>query len=108
MSLPPDPPLLTTTNKLIFEKKLSNHIRPVQFFYTFEYPEAWVLDQTFHNSGFGWNELYLLKAFLMYNDAFEIILFNTYLEHAYEEWFKLNMPLCLKNRGGSIWLRKIK
>jgi Kef-type K+ transport system membrane component KefB len=38
MSLPPDPPLLTTTtNKLIFEKKLSNHIRPVHL-YILNYP----------------------------------------------------------------------
>lgn len=71
-------------------------------FYPFEYPKSWVLEQ----NGFCWNEDYILKAFLMYNNEFEIILFNTFLEHFYENWFLENMPNCLKNRGGSIWLRK--
>lgn len=72
-------------------------------FYPFEYPEHWVLGW----SGFGWNETYLLKAFLMHNPDFKVELFNTYLEYFHEDWFKENMPKCLLNRGGSIWIRKI-
>jgi hypothetical protein len=72
-------------------------------FYPFEYPKEWVLGW----SGFGWNEIYLLRAFLTNNDQYKIILFNTYLEHSREEWFKQNMPLCLKDRGGSLWIQKM-
>ena len=70
-------------------------------FYPFEYPKAWIYE------GRAWNEDYLLRAFLQYNSQFEIVAFNTFLEHFYEEYFQQNMPLCLKNRGGSIWLRKM-
>lgn len=69
-------------------------------FYPFEYPREWVYE------GRAWNEGYMLRAFLQYNSSFEIVCFNTFLERAFEEYFIANMPLCLKNRGGSIWLRK--
>lgn len=69
-------------------------------FYPFEYPREWVYE------GRAWNEDYTLRAFLQYNATFEIVCFNTFLEHFFEEYFVSNMPLCLKNRGGSIWLRK--
>jgi hypothetical protein len=72
-------------------------------FYPFEYPKEWVLGW----SGFGWNEIYLLRAFLTNNEEYKIILFNTYLEHLYEDWFKEKMPVCLKDKGGSLWLMKI-
>lgn len=70
-------------------------------FYPFEYPKEWVLE------GMAWNESYILRAFLQYNSQFKIVLFNTFLEYYYEYWFKENMPLCLKNRGGSIWLKRL-
>ncbi len=69
--------------------------------YPFEYPKEWVLE------GRAWNESYILRAFLQYNSKFKIVLFNTFLEHYYENWFSENMPLCLKEKGGSIWLRKL-
>lgn len=68
-------------------------------FYPFEYPKDWVLEKKRN-----WNEDYILRAFLSYNDKFKIILFNTFLEEFHENWFKQHMPLCLKNKGGSIWL----
>jgi predicted O-methyltransferase YrrM len=70
-------------------------------FYPFEYPKQWVITE-----GRNWNEDYILRAFLSYNSEFRIIMFNTYLEHFHEKWFAENMPLCLKNRGGSIWIEK--
>jgi predicted O-methyltransferase YrrM len=86
-------------------------------FNNFEYPKEWIYE------GRAWNEAYMLRAFLQYNDSFEIILFNSFLEDTHEEWFKKNMPLCLTlhekrknkngdayflpNRGQSIWLRKL-
>jgi predicted O-methyltransferase YrrM len=71
-------------------------------FYPFEYPKEWVLGW----NGFGWNEDYILRAFLMHNPHYEIVLFNTFLENFHREWFERNMPNCLKDEGGSLWLRK--
>jgi predicted O-methyltransferase YrrM len=71
-------------------------------FYPFEYAKQWI------DEGRAWNEAYLLRAFLQNNSDFEIVAFNTFLEHFHPDYFRENMPLCLKNRGGSIWLRKKK
>lgn len=71
-------------------------------FYPFEYPKHWVFDLRIV-----WNEAYLLRSFLQYNSIFRIAFFNTYLELFYEQIFRDSMPLCLKNRGGSLWLRKV-
>jgi predicted O-methyltransferase YrrM len=70
-------------------------------FYPFEYPKEWIYE------GRAWNENYILRAFLQYNRAFKVIFCNTFLEHFYEEKFMSEMPLCMKNKGGSIWLKKI-
>ena len=70
-------------------------------FYPFEYPGEWIYE------GRAWTEDYLLRAFLQYNNSFKIIFFNTFLEHFYPEKFVAEMPLCLKNPGGSLWLKKI-
>lgn len=75
------------------------HIHDV--FYPFEYPKAWI------KNGMYWNEQYLLRAFLQYNSAFEIQVMNTFLEHFHPDYFHAHMPLCMRNTGGSIWLRKI-
>ena len=94
-------------NKILFEilpllkKGVFIHFHDI--FYPFEYPRDWVLGW----SGFGWNEIYLIKAFLMHNSEYEIVLFNTFLEHFHEQWFRQNMPLCLKDKGGSLWIRKL-
>jgi predicted O-methyltransferase YrrM len=70
-------------------------------FYPFEYPREWVL------MGRGWNEDYIMRAFLQFNSRFKIILFTTFLVRFYEKWFQESMPLCLKNPGGGLWLRKL-
>jgi predicted O-methyltransferase YrrM len=76
------------------------HVHDV--FYPFEYPEEWIAE------GRAWNESYALRAFLTFNSAFEIVLFNTYLERFHREIFERELPLCLKNEGGSIWLRRVR
>jgi len=76
------------------------HIHDV--FYPFEYPEEWITE------GRAWNEAYALRAFLTFSDVFEIVLFNTYLERFHRDIFERDMPLCLKNEGGSIWLRRVR
>jgi hypothetical protein len=68
-------------------------------FYPFEYPKDWVF------MGRNWNEDYFLKAFLMYNKDFEIMLFSHYLHNQHKEVFN-KMPLCDKNHGGNLWLMK--
>jgi predicted O-methyltransferase YrrM len=68
-------------------------------FYPFEYLKEWVYE------GRNWNECYFLKSFLMYNDAFQIVLFPDYLHKHHKDVFK-NMPLCYQNHGGSLWFTK--
>ena len=70
-------------------------------FYPFEYPKEWIL------GGRAWNEAYMLRAFLQYNNSFKIIFYNTYLQHIHKNKFLDEYPLCMKNTGGSIWLKKI-
>ena len=74
-------------------------------FYPFELPMHWILQ-----NGRFWNESYILRAFLMNNDAYEIMLFNTLLHKNYRYWFENEMPECLIDEGdtGSIWIKKIK
>jgi hypothetical protein len=77
------------------------HVHFHDIFYPFEYPRQWICDLRI-----SWNEAYLLRAFMQYNDAFKIVLFNTYLEQFYAAYFLKEMPLCMRNKGGSIWLRR--
>lgn len=70
-------------------------------FYPFQYPKKWIL-----NNRWNWNEDYFLKAFLMYNNQFKIVLFPTYLYKYHMKLFD-NMPIITKNVGGSLWLKKL-
>jgi predicted O-methyltransferase YrrM len=67
--------------------------------YPFEYPESWILQ------GIYWNEAYLLRAFLMFNTDFRILLFNNFLCKFHRGWLDKNMPSC-KSEGGSFWMVK--
>ena len=69
-------------------------------FWPFEYPEHWLQD------GRAWNEAYALKAFLQFNAQFEILFFNSYLSVHHQDVLETNLPLFLRNPGGSLWLRK--
>jgi hypothetical protein len=91
-------------NHLLFEvlPRLASgvYVHVHDIFHPFEYPAAWIYE------GRSWSEAYLLRSFLMFNDAFEIVLFNTFVEHFHRPFFERHMPLCLENPGGSIWLRR--
>lgn len=93
-------------NYIIFELlpslKKNIYIHFHDIFYPFEYPLEW------YHKGRCWNEAYILRAFLQFNDSFEIVLFNDYMGYFYKPALKKNMPICLKNSGGSLWLRKTK
>jgi hypothetical protein len=70
-------------------------------FYPFEYPKPWAFE------GRGWNEDYLLRAFLEFNSAFKIEFFNSYMANFYRDRIAEWQPDFLINTGGSIWLRKL-
>ncbi len=69
-------------------------------FYPFEYPPEWILE------GRAWNEAYALRAFLQHNPEFRVVLMNTFMQRFHHEFFEEHLPFCLRNTGGSIWLRK--
>ena len=92
-------------NRIFFDvlPRLSTgvHVHFHDIFFPFEYPREWLLE------GRAWNEAYMLKAFLQFNHAFHPVLMNTYMTNFHESFFEENMPLCLKNTGASIWLKRI-
>jgi len=69
-------------------------------FYPFEYPKDWLY------RGMFWNEAYLLRAFLMCNHDFEIVMFNNYVLRCLTEQVKSAFPLFIDAPGASIWLRR--
>jgi hypothetical protein len=68
--------------------------------YPFEYPKAWVMQ------GRAWNEAYVLRAFLQHNDAYEVVLFNSYLDTFHRDYLREQMPLVARTPGSSVWLRR--
>ena len=71
-------------------------------FYPFEYPRQWICDL-----GISWNEAYLLRAFLQYNQSFSIALFINYLDRFHSDQLRAVMPQSIGGGGGSLWLRKV-
>jgi hypothetical protein len=67
----------------------------------FEYPDAWLVE------GRAWNEAYLLRAFLEYNEHFRILLFLSYIQTTQEAWFREHMPATLENKGGCFWMERV-
>lgn len=70
-------------------------------FYPFEYPDDWIFNQRR-----SWNELYILRAFLMFNPQFEILFFNDYFGRKHAAHARATLPQFLENPGGGLWLRK--
>lgn len=71
-------------------------------FYPFVYPRGW-----YEASGRAWNECHLLHSFLQYNAAFEIALFGNWLGQKHAPMLQKHTPLCLRDIGGSILLRRV-
>jgi len=76
------------------------HVHFHDVFYPFEYPKEWVYE------GRAWNEDYILRAFLEFNDAFDVVLFGTWLARFHRPLLAELMPLTLENPGGSLWLAR--
>jgi predicted O-methyltransferase YrrM len=74
------------------------HIHDV--FPAFEYPIDWLRE------GRAWNEQYVLRAFMQFNNAFRIKLFGHYMIARHPDWFREHMPLCLRNPGGAFWFER--
>jgi hypothetical protein len=69
-------------------------------FWPFEYPKNMIAE------GLNWNELYIVRSFLQYNDAFEILFFSSYLEIAHKSELDKNLKDYSEHTGNSLWLRK--
>jgi hypothetical protein len=69
-------------------------------FYPFEYPPDWIYE------GRAWNEAYLIHSFLLYNEAFRIVLFNSFLGARHRSAVAELMPLWATDTGGSLWLMR--
>lgn len=69
-----------------------------------DYPQQWVLD------GFGWNELYLIQAFLAFNAAFEVSFGAMWMGLHHREALLDAFP-CWGDygygAGGSLWIRRV-
>lgn len=75
-------------------------------FLPFEYNKQWVLDENR-----SWNEQYLLRALLMYSDAFQILFGCNYAFHEFPEKVIRALDLHAKGAGfggGSFWFTKVR
>jgi predicted O-methyltransferase YrrM len=73
----------------------------------FEYPENWIRE------GRAYNEAYLLRAFLQYNQAFRILFFNSFIALHHRELMGRFLPAALRTpsttateSNSSVWLKK--
>lgn len=72
-----------------------------------EYPAAWVLD------GWGWNEQYVVRAFLSFNSAFEVVFSVKWMEWnardvLVEVFPGSARPEHAERSGSSLWIRRVK
>ena len=92
-------------NRLFFEilPSIENgvYIHFHDVFYPFEYPKEWVYE------GRAWNESYLIRAFLSYNETFRTAFFTSFLQCFHKNHLESRMPLFSRCEGGSIWIQKL-
>lgn len=77
-------------------------------FWPFEYPDKWYID------GRAWNEAYFLRAFLQFNNTFEVLYYNAQMKAHYQELLEQNLPATLTKPSNypytqgntSLWLKK--
>jgi SAM-dependent methyltransferase len=68
-----------------------------------DYPEQWVMD------GWGWNEVYLVRSFLSYNQAFDVVWGTQYMLQRHPDALLRAFPGQSEypDRGGAaLWLRR--
>lgn len=79
------------------------HFHDIQ--YPFEYPDEWITKENF-----SWNEAYAVRAFLMYNDRFQVLFFCNLFGRLYTDLVGEIFPELAafpNNFGGSLWIRKL-
>jgi hypothetical protein len=71
-----------------------------------DYPKTWIDKGTF------WNESYLVHAFMMYNNAFEVIWSGRHLQESYRKILEKSVlafnPHDPQQQLSSFWVRKVK
>lgn len=92
-------------NYLVFKILPSLHPGVYIHFHDIPYPFEYTKERVY--LGFAWNEVYLLRAFLEYNNGFKIVLFNSFIGYKHYNKLAKDFPLCTKGIGASIWLRKV-
>jgi SAM-dependent methyltransferase/predicted O-methyltransferase YrrM len=68
-----------------------------------DYPEPWVME------GWGWNETYLVRSFLSYNSAFEVVWGAQYMTQRHPESVRRAFPEQSRyedRAGAALWLRR--
>jgi SAM-dependent methyltransferase/predicted O-methyltransferase YrrM len=68
-----------------------------------DYPQPWVME------GWGWNESYLVRSFLSYNSAFEVIWGSQYMIQRHRDCIDRAFPEAARyadRAGGALWLRR--
>ncbi|MBG9388185.1 class I SAM-dependent methyltransferase [Caenimonas aquaedulcis] len=66
--------------------------------YPFEYPQLWI------ERNYSWNEVYALRAFLMFNSAFKILFWGGMFRRMRHQQVIEASAKFAKNAGSSIWL----
>jgi predicted O-methyltransferase YrrM len=74
------------------------HIHDI--FWPFEYPKEWIVNQKCYN------EIYFIRAFLMNNNDYEILFFNSYVQNEFKAKLIEIDPNLIDNSGASLYLRK--
>jgi hypothetical protein len=70
-------------------------------FWPFEYPKGWIVEENR-----SWNELYAVRAFLICNEAWEVVMFNDYMATFESALIEATYPAFLRNPGGALWLQR--
>ncbi|MCS7200422.1 MAG: class I SAM-dependent methyltransferase [Caldimicrobium sp.] len=65
-----------------------------------EYPQKWVFEENR-----GWNEMYILRAFLMFNNIFKILFSSYYVFTRHQDLIIKTFGKALS--GGSIWIKRL-
>jgi predicted O-methyltransferase YrrM len=76
------------------------HIHDIQF--PFEYPEDWVF-----NKGWAWNEIYAVRALLMYSTRFKIQFWTNLFLQTHHDLVAKSLPGHHFINGGSLWLKSL-
>lgn len=69
--------------------------------YPFEYPDDWIFDRRY-----SWNEVYALRAFLMHNNAYNILFMTSFFATIGQDLVNRTYSQFSINPGGSLWLVK--